>query len=95
LQHGVGAETDVTAGSFVVCGEGAGVRGGGRQTQARTGATVPVTVETASKRQTKDRTRRRVGIRASYTRTFVAVNSIRPPSGRETRIGVRCDGARH
>jgi nicotinamide mononucleotide (NMN) deamidase PncC len=74
-QHDFAAGVGVATRSC--CGAGGGLAGAA-QAQAWAGATAPITVETVSRRQTNDRTRHRVGIRASYTRLFVAVNSIRP-----------------
>ena len=55
----------------------AGVRADVAQLQARAGAAVPITVETASNRQTNGRTRLKIGMKASYTRPLARVNPIR------------------
>jgi hypothetical protein len=60
---------------------GAAFWAGVAQAQAWAGATVPITVETVSSRHTNGRTRHRVGIIASYSRSLVVVNSILPLGG--------------
>lgn len=81
---GVGIETRSDCGAN-------GVLAGAAQAQAWAGATAPITVETVSRRQTNDRTRHRIGIKASYTRPFIAVNSIHQPNEQEPRSGVQGD----
>ncbi len=67
----------------------AGVRADVAQLQARAGAAVPIAVETASSTQTNGRTRLKIGMRASYTRSFARVNPIRPPVGQVPRRVLR------
>jgi hypothetical protein len=88
-QHDFAAGCRAAAFSFTGSG---GVLADATHAQARAGATAPIAVETASKRQTNGRTRHNIGMKASYTHSIIAVNSIRPPDGPEPGRGVQSYG---
>lgn len=68
-----------------------GVLAGAAQAQARAGATAPIAVETASSRHTNERTRHRIGMKASYTRSIIAVNSIHRSAGKVVRTPLQSE----
>jgi hypothetical protein len=90
-QHGFDVGAGATEGCVGDSGGPAGVRAEGVQPQARAGVTPPITVETASSRHTNDRTRHRVGMKASYTRSVIAVNSIRRSAGKVARTPLQSE----
>ena len=89
-QHGCGFGADEVKGCVGDSG-GAGFRAAGVQPQARVGTVAPIAVETASNRHTNGRTRHRIGMKASYTRSIIAVNSIYRSTGKVVRTPLQSE----